>query len=409
MKVLLSAYACAPGKGSEPEIGWRWMQQVSRSHDAWIITRAAKRAEVEAGLRREPAPRAHFVFVDVPRPLRFWKNWPFGIYLYYCVWQWLAYRTARRLNREIGFDLAQHVTFGAYWLPTFMALLGIPLVWGPVGGGETAPKSFRRAMRWRGRILEWMRDLSQAAAALHPLTRLTARRSFLALATSQETADRLSALGCRNVRVISSIGITLDQLSDIVPAEHAWRDRLRIMSAGRLLHWKGFDLALRSVARLQADGVAVDYVIFGKGPERRPLEKLARRLGVVNSVTFHDPLPRAQLLRTMGEFDVLLHPSLHDSGAFVCVEAMMAGCPVACLDLGGPALQVSDTSGIKVPAISPEQAIRELAGALRELADPQLRNRFARAGRERARTHLLWDTKLDCLDDVYATRGEVHA
>ena len=69
MNVLLSAYACAPGKGSEPEIGWSWMQQVSRVHDVWVITRASKRERVEEGLRREPSPRAHFIYVDLPRPL----------------------------------------------------------------------------------------------------------------------------------------------------------------------------------------------------------------------------------------------------------------------------------------------------------------------------------------------------
>ena len=50
---------------------------------------------------------------------------------------------------------------------------------------------------------------------------------------------------------------------------------------------------------------------------------------------------------------MLIHPSLHDSGGWVCLEAMAAGRPVICLDLGGPGLQVTEKTGIKVKASTP--------------------------------------------------------
>lgn len=409
MKVLLSAYACAPGKGSEPEIGWRWMQQISRTHETWVITRDAKRAAVETGLRSEPAPNVRFVYVDLPRALRFWKSWPFGIYAYYAVWQFLAYREALRLRREIRFDVVHHVTFCAWWMPTFMARLGVPFVWGPVGGGETAPANFRRALPWRSRLTELLRDAVQALAGCSPLLRFTAKHSVVALATSDQTAARLARLGCGDVRVASSVGVTARELADS-GAPTARRDgKLRLVSAGRLLYWKGFDLAIKAVAELGPMACHVEYAIFGDGPERRRLERLARRLGVSDRVTFYGPLPRAELLRRMAESDILLHPSLHDSGGFVCVEAMMSGCPVICLDLGGPALQVTDETGIRVPAKSPKQATADIAAAIRMLADREVRRRFARAARERASADLGWDHKLDELREVYPISEEVHA
>lgn len=48
---------------------------------------------------------------------------------------------------------------------------------------------------------------------------------------------------------------------------------------------------------------------------------------------------------------------------------MAAGRPVICLDQGGPAMQVTEETGIKVPAPSPEQAVQELATALARLAN----------------------------------------
>jgi glycosyltransferase involved in cell wall biosynthesis len=70
----------------------------------------------------------------------------------------------------------------------------------------------------------------------------------------------------------------------------------------------------------------------------------------------------------------------------VCVEAMAAGKPVVCLDLAGPALQVTTDCGFKIAAPAPEQAITGLADAMtRLLASRELRERMGTAGRLRAR------------------------
>lgn len=403
MNVLLSAYACAPGKGSEPEIGWSWMQQVSRVHDVWVITRESKRERVEEGLRREPSPRAHFVYVDLPRPLRFFKHWPGGVYIYYYIWQFLAYLKARQLHRQIGFGLVHHVTFCMYWLPSFMAMLDVPFVWGPVGGGESAPKTFRRTFTVRGRIYETLRDLAQVIGTIDPAVRMTARRSTLALATTQQSAERLRALGCKRVRVLTSVGVSQEELNEIIPCEHRAAERLRMVSAGRLLHWKGFHLALEAIARVRDTVPSLEYWIYGEGAERESLEKLVKQLGISDRVHLCDAIPREQLMRVMVDFDVLLHPSLHDSGAFVCVEAMTAGCAVVCLDVGGPAIQVTEETGIKIAALSPEQTVRDLAAAIEKLAnDSDFRHGLARAARQRAQNVFAWEKRVDCLPEVYA-------
>jgi glycosyltransferase involved in cell wall biosynthesis len=395
MKVLLSAYACAPGRGSEPEIGWNWMQQLARRHEVWVITRAKNRASIERGLQSEPAPAARFIYVDLPKPLQFWKKWPGGVYLYYYLWQLLAWRKARALHREIHFDRAQHVTFGMFWQPSFMALLPVPFVWGPVGGGESAPKSFRRTFGVRGRTYEFLRRIARALGALDPSVRMTARRCALALASTPETAERLKKLGCKHVEVETCCGI------DALPrtrAKNRSGELFYLFSAGRLLHWKGFHLALHAIAQIRDTVPTLEYSIFGTGPERKRLERLANDLHIAGLVHFHDSIPRAELLQKMAGFDVMLHPSLHDSGGFVCLEAMSAGCPVVCLDLGGPALQVTAETGFKIAAVSPEQTVRDLAAAIEELAtNPDLRARLSHAARERVKA-FSWERKLDCLE-----------
>jgi glycosyltransferase involved in cell wall biosynthesis len=86
---------------------------------------------------------------------------------------------------------------------------------------------------------------------------------------------------------------------------------------------------------------------------------------------------------------------------------MAAGRPVICLDLGGPALQVTPETGIKVPAMSPEQVVHDLAAAFSRLAgDSGLRVRLGKAGRQRVEQHFNWDKKGEWMNRVYSLRKD---
>jgi glycosyltransferase involved in cell wall biosynthesis len=176
----------------------------------------------------------------------------------------------------------------------------------------------------------------------------------------------------------------------------------RLVSIGNLLHWKGFELSLRGFARFQSQFPATEYWIMGDGPERKRLERLAHKLGIAAKVRFWGNIPRAEVLEKLADCDVLVHPSLHDSGGCVCLEAMAAGRPVVCLDLGGPALLVTEDSGIKVPATSPENVVSSLAARMMQLAeDPELRFSLGVAARRRIREQFDWAGKGPLMTRLY--------
>ena len=402
MKILLSAYACEPGKGSEPGVGWNWVRQISRQHEVWAITRAANRKAIEGALREEPLPNAHWVYFDLPRWARFWKKGGRGVHAYYYLWQAGAYFVARKLHRRIGFDLAHHVTFVNYLMPSFLALLPLPCVWGPVGGGESSPRTFLSSFSLRGQIYERVRDLARAAAHLDPFTRLTARRATLAFSTARDTERCLRSLGCSNAIVYSEAGLTGEEIRRLGALPLRRSAPFRVLSIGRLIHLKGFEFGLRAFAQFQRECPASEYWLIGDGPERRRLERLARKLGVAWKVTFWGSQPRSVVLEKLAACDTLLHPSLHDSGGWVCLEAMAAGRPVVCLDLGGPAIQVTEETGIRVPATTPGQVVGDLASALMKLgADPTLRAQLGGEGRHRVEALFHWRKKADFMMQAY--------
>jgi glycosyltransferase involved in cell wall biosynthesis len=89
--------------------------------------------------------------------------------------------------------------------------------------------------------------------------------------------------------------------------------------------------------------------IYGEGPEAGRLRRRAERLGVADRVRLLGQRPREDVLSALASADVLLFPSMHDPSPFIVAEAVSLGCPVVCLDVGGPPLLIAGTTGEAVP------------------------------------------------------------
>ncbi|MBE9178840.1 glycosyltransferase family 4 protein [Oculatella sp. LEGE 06141] len=401
LKVLVSAYACRPGEGSEPGIGWDVVRELAKYHDVWVLTRSNNRPSIEAEISLRPIPGLTFVYLDLPAWARWWKRDQRGVQLHYYLWQVLAYSASQNLHREIHFDLAHHVTYVRYWGPSFVSLLPIPFIWGPVGGGESAPEAFCREFSWRGRTYERMRDLARWLGERDPFVPITAQRSVLARATTEDTARRIRQLGAKTVQVYSQVGLSQAQIDELAVYANGDRPPVRFISIGRLLHWKGFHLGLKAFSQADLPAEA-EYWIVGEGPERQRLQALAEQLGIATQVRFLEKLPRPETLETIGQCLALVHPSLHESGGVVCVEAMAAGRPVICLDLGGPAVQVVEGTGFKIPPRNPEQSVQAIAAAMSHLAkDTDLWHQMSQACRKHVSDVYSWTVKGEKLAQLY--------
>lgn len=400
LRVLLSAYACEPGRGSEPGVGWKVAREMARRHDVWVLTRSNNEQAIRSALAQNQIPSLHVEYYDLPHWARWWKRGQRGVQAYYYLWQIGAYLSARRLHREHRFDLVQHVTLVKYWTPSLMSLLPIPFIWGPVGGGDSTPRRFLRDLGRGGRIYETVRTVGRAIGERDPLVRLTARRATLALATTEATAVRLHALGVRNVRLMSQVGASEEDFAVADDAPQGSTGPVRFISVGRLLAWKGFHLGLRAFA-LSAIPTA-EYWIVGDGPERTRLEALAADLGVANQVKFCGRVSHHDVFALLIGSTALVHPSLHESGGDVCLEAMLCARPVICLDIGGPALLVTNETGYKVRPSDPQRTVEELARAMSALAfDVKARVQMGRAARIRVANCFRWDRKAAELESFY--------
>ncbi|NEP20147.1 MAG: glycosyltransferase, partial [Leptolyngbya sp. SIO4C1] len=373
--------------------------------EVWVLTRPddGKPAN-DAFLKENPNPNLHFVYFTLPIFGGFWKLGSIAFVLHYYLWQMQAYFVARRLHREIEFDVTHHVTFVRYSSPSFLSFLPVPFIWGTVGGAEAAPKPFFRDFSLRAQVYEFLRWSAHKVGEYDPFARLTARRTAIAQVTTEDTARQVRKMGAGRVAIVPEASLPatdIEQLAQCPPPEG---ETIRFISMGRLLHWKGFYLGIRAFA--QANLANAEYWILGDGVERESFEQLAQQLGVSDRVQFWGNLPRSQTLERLGQSHVLVHPSLHDSGGWVCLEGMAAARPILCLDLGGPSVQIDDETGIKVPAQTPEQAVGDLAKAMQRLADdPELRQRLGAAGQYKVQTQFNWQAKGKQIADLYDKLG----
>lgn len=162
-----------------------------------------------------------------------------------------------------------------------------------------------------------------------------------------------------------------------------------VLSVGRLVARKGFDLVLRAVADLRDLYPSLTYIVAGDGPERDRLDTTARALGVAERIRMLGAVDELTKWAAYGLCDLFVMPNRLLGGrdwegfGIVFLEAALTGRPVIAGRTGGaPEAVVEGVTGLLV---DPEQP-GELTGAIRRLLDDAvLRGRMGRAGAARVR------------------------
>jgi glycosyltransferase involved in cell wall biosynthesis len=181
-----------------------------------------------------------------------------------------------------------------------------------------------------------------------------------------------------------------------------------IVSVGRLVPKKGFDLLIRAFARL--DRPHVRLRIAGDGPERAALVALAEAEGVADRVDFLGALPHAEALAMIRSGAIFALPCRtsstgdRDGIPVVLMEAMAAGKPVIAGRLETIAELVQDgTSGLLVP---PDD-VSALTQALRRLVDdPAAGKAMGLAGRRHVDAEFSDDINWDRLEAAIDAAGK---
>ena len=289
-------------------------------------------------------------------------------HLVHLLWQFLAYPYVRKHLAAWRVDIIHHVTFSGIRHPTLMGRLPIPLVLGPLGGGERAPFALRRGFGWRAWLIDLVRDLHTWLIRFDPITRFACADALVVYVKTARSREALPARYHDKIEVRLEIGT--HEAAALARPEPRPGQPLKLLYAGRFLHWKGMHLGLMGLAELLGRGVEARLTMVGRGPAEIAWRRLATALGIDHAIEWQNWVPHDQVGKLYCSHHALLYPSLHDSSGNVVLESLNHGLPVVCLDLGGPAEMVDPTCGriIATSGRSEAECAQALADALEELA-----------------------------------------
>ena len=156
-------------------------------------------------------------------------------------------------------------------------------------------------------------------------------------------------------------------------------DELVIGALARLVPQKGIDLLLAAAEELLPDFPHARLVIWGDGPERRKLERMARRLGL-RRVKFMGETPAPW--QAYAAMDIFCAPSRWEAGPYAVLEAMACGLPVVASEVAG---HIDYLENGNCSFIASAELPGPLDGALRALLmDADERKAMGHAARLRA-------------------------
>jgi glycosyltransferase involved in cell wall biosynthesis len=398
MRILLLAYSCEPGRGSEPESGWNWATRLAEEHDVYVISHPHNQSGVARANVSDINPRLHITFTGtgLPRRLDVWARdtQPEGLELMinYMFWQLSSYAVARRMLRQTRFDIVHHVTWGTVEGLTLGWALGPPFILGPVGGAQVAPWRMRRYFG-----MAWPREMVRSARVknlyLNPWARVAARKAKVVFAANRETTTALKNLGARDVRLMPTAAVMPEWAPSQLPPRRENSTPI-VVWVGRFEPRKAPALAIEAVARAMPES-RMKLVMIGDGELLPECRQLAARLGIAGDVHFTGQISRQDVARYLALADIFIFTSLRDTFAAAPLEAMAYGLPVVALNHQAVVL-LPDQAVLKVEVTEPDAVVASLAGSLvRLLRSEELRRSMGEAGWATVQQSHLWTHRVD--------------
>lgn len=270
-------------------------------------------------------------------------------------------------------------------VPVFLPLLALTLAWLRSRGARlliclslTDKLLATVPARLLGMRVIWMEHLvAGRSLTQNPFRSLYAALSRLAdvVTVSEAAAGSLVAVGIprRRIRIIPP---------GIAPRTEPVRPSGApvIGAISRLSREKNVALLIRAFALVAKEIPEASLRVYGDGPEREELTRLAETLGIGAKTAFFGHVPEAGT--RCGEFDVLAVPSSRESFGLAALEAMSCGVPIVATRVGGlPELILDGETGMLVP---PEDERAMADALLKILRDRGLAARLGEAGRARA-------------------------
>ena len=403
--ILLSAYAVNPYHGSEDGMGWNFINQIARFNKIIAVVRKNTRTDIERYMIDHPSEyykNIQFIYFDLPYWMRFWKNGSRGALPYYYLWQYFLPYYIKRKN--LHFDIVHNLNFHNDWTPSRLWVLKKPFVWGPIGHHPRIPKDYVLHVYGRKTYIveqiKWM--IKKYFWNVDPFLRQTVQHADAVLTMNSTVAKMLHLTQKQTIHMPSVSSEAHNSLFNSSNLD----DRFIVLSAGRFVPLKGFDITIKSFARFYhqlpiSNKLKAKLILVGDGPSKPYLQRLVNELELGDAVQFIEWLHRSDFQKLYLKSKVFLFPS-HEGAGMVVAEALSFGVPVLCFRNEGPGEFIDSSCGITVPYGRYDSSITHFSAALTLLHNDNVRyNELSEGAIRTFKTKFDWNLRGERLRDVY--------
>jgi glycosyltransferase involved in cell wall biosynthesis len=385
-------------------VGWQWVAGLAQHCQLTVLTEAEFRAEILAELERGRfayRPKFHFLDIGAEARRRCAHQGDWRFYLDYRRWQKRAFALAKRLVIEDGIDICHQLNMIGFREPGYLWKLGLPLVWGPVGGYELMPWRFLPALGAGWGAYHALRNVLNAVQLrISPRVRACCRRAGVLLAATPSNQRALGRVRGGAALLMAEVG------AEPRPVRRPRRagGALKLVWCGRSLRSKMLPIALDALARASRHGEFELHVV-GSGSLAPAWRSHAVKAGVDRWCVWHGLVERARALEIMSASDAMISTSLLEGTSSVVLEALGLGLPVLCHDRCGMAVAVTEECGIRIPAHNYRSSVEGFAAAMVRLAADRDHLGRLSEGASRRAAQLSWAGRTEAMLEIYESLG----
>lgn len=419
LKILINSYTCCPGMGSEPGMGWNWIASLAKYCEMFVITEGEYREKIEEWLANSEnavvAGNLHFYWNSIGvdenacKKIRkmCWNQGDWRFYRFYRKWQKKTAEIAEDICKKEKIDILHQLNMIGFresgYLWQVSQKMGIPFVWGPIGGLKQFPLEYAHGAGMKMQFFNFIKNKINVWQIAHDKRVSTAlHQASLLISSIPDSYNAIKKFHNLESVVIPETGCFPNDFENNIQARFSGL-RLKIIWVGKFDFRKRLDLALRSIAEVCSNGTNVSLDVYGTGSDKQvqTSKELAANLGIQDCVNFMGNRPHEDVVSAMKSADLFLFTSVSEDTSTVVLEAVSYGLPVLCFDACGMSTVINQDVGIKISLTNPEQSVKDFANAIsmlsnnRTLLQMMSKNCVARA------SELSWDKKALQMLELY--------
>ena len=368
MKILINAYACSPGMGSEPGMAWNWVNNLAKFCELYIITEGEFREKIEEVVPTlEQGKNMHFYYNPVSEEIRkmCWNQGDWRFYKYYKEWQWKTYLLAKDICKGEKMDVLHQLNMIGFREPGYLWKLSeetdIPFIWGAVDAKDKFPVAYLDGAGLKTKLFMRLKNF---------LTGIQLRHSKRVLLAAHQASVIFSASSNsqRSFKKYMNIDSPLFNETGCYVQDHPLIDKSQketfdVLWVGKLDFRKQLGIALQSVAITGNESIRLHIV---GGGDAEPYKLLANTLGIKDKCIWHGAVSHDEVQSIMQNSDVFFFTSVAEGTPHVVLEAIGNNLPVVCFDTCGQGDAVNEKVGKKILLTNPSKSSQSFATILNE-------------------------------------------